>query len=175
MTLGSNRRHGYRTREWDARVCTVELAVPKVREGSFYPDWLLTHRRRAEQALVTVVATAYLLEVSTRRVERLPSSWGQVPVAFAGHRDGRPPRCPGGRVSWTSAGCWSYTFVWAVDALTVTVREEGRVVNVHALVATGVNADGHREIPGLDVASAEDGAGWLAFVRGLVARGLSEA
>jgi transposase-like protein len=65
-----------------------------------------------------------------------------------------------------------YTFVWA-DALTVKVREDGRVVNVHALIATGVNADGHREILGLDVASAEDGAGWLAFWRGLVARGLS--
>src|ERR671928_659206 len=65
-----------------------------------------------------------------------------------------------------------YTFVW-VDALTVKVREAGRVVNVHALVATGVNADGHREILGLDVASAEDGAGGLAFLRGLVARGLS--
>ncbi len=64
-----------------------------------------------------------------------------------------------------------YTFVWA-DRLTVKVREDGRVVNVHALVATGVNADGHREILGLDVASAEDGAGWLAFWRGLVARGL---
>jgi putative transposase len=66
-----------------------------------------------------------------------------------------------------------YTFVWA-DALTVKVREGGRVVNVHALIATGVNADGHREILGLDVASAQDGAGWLAFWRGLVARGLSE-
>jgi transposase-like protein len=65
-----------------------------------------------------------------------------------------------------------YTFVW-LDALTVKVREQGRVVNVHALVATGVNADGHREILGLDVASAEEGAGWLAFLRGLVARGLS--
>jgi putative transposase len=62
--------------------------------------------------------------------------------------------------------------VW-VDALTVKVREDGRVVNVHALIATGINADGHREILGLDVASAEDGAGWLAFLRGLVARGLS--
>src|ERR1044072_4563601 len=65
-----------------------------------------------------------------------------------------------------------YTFCW-VDALTVKVREDGRVVNVHALIATGVNADGHREILGLDVASGEDGAGWLAFLRGLVARGLS--
>jgi transposase-like protein len=66
----------------------------------------------------------------------------------------------------------SYTFVW-IDALTQKVREGGRTVNVHALVATGVNADGHREILGIDVVSSEDGAGWLAFLRGLVARGLS--
>ena len=71
-----NRRNGYRAREWDTRVGTVELAIPKLREGSYYPDWLLTHRRRAEQALVTVVATAYLLGVSTRRVERLAEQLG---------------------------------------------------------------------------------------------------
>src|SRR5260370_8278165 len=65
-----------------------------------------------------------------------------------------------------------YTFVW-IDALTQKVREGGRTVNVHALIATGVNADGKREILGLDVASSEDGAGWLAFLRGLAARGLS--
>src|SRR6185437_1270674 len=64
-----NQRNGYRAREWDTRAGTVELAVPKLRHGSFFPDWLLTHRRRAEQALVTVVATAYLLGVSTRRVD----------------------------------------------------------------------------------------------------------
>jgi transposase-like protein len=71
-----NRRNGYRAREWDTRVGTVELAIPKLREGSYFPDWLLTHRRRAEQALVTVVATAYLLGVSTRRVERLAEQLG---------------------------------------------------------------------------------------------------
>lgn len=73
-----NRRNGYRAWEWDTRVGTVELAVPKLREGSFFPDWLLTHRRRAEQALVTVVATAYLLGASTRRVERLAEQLGAV-------------------------------------------------------------------------------------------------
>jgi transposase-like protein len=67
----TNRRNGYRAREWDTRVGTVELAIPKLREGSYFPDWLLIHRRRAEQALVLVVATAYLLGVFTRRVERL--------------------------------------------------------------------------------------------------------
>ncbi len=65
-----------------------------------------------------------------------------------------------------------YTFVW-VDALTQKIREGSRIINVHALIAVGVNADGHREILGIDVATAEDGAGWLAFLRSLVARGLS--
>src|ERR671927_1799136 len=72
----TNRRNGYRAREWDTRAGTVELAVPKLRHGSYFPDWLLTHRRRAEQALATVVATAYLLGVSTRRVEKLAEQLG---------------------------------------------------------------------------------------------------
>ena len=168
-----NRRNGYRSREWDTRVGTVELAIPKLREGSYYPDWLLTHRRRAEQALVTVVATAYLLGVSTRRVERLAEQLGVKSLSrsqvseMAVHLDAQVKAF---RERPLDTG--PYTFVWA-DALTVKVREDGRVVGVHALIATGVNADGHREILGLDVASAEDGAGWLAFWRGLVARGLS--
>jgi transposase-like protein len=168
-----NQRNGYRAREWDTRAGTVELAVPKLRHGSYFPDWLLTHRRRAEQALVTVVATAYLLGVSTRRVERLAEQLGVKSLSrsqvseMATHLDAQVTTF---RQRPLDAG--PYTFVW-VDALTVKVREHGRVVNVHALVATGVNADGHREILGLDVASAEDGAGWLAFLRGLVARGLS--
>jgi transposase-like protein len=169
----TNRRNGYRPREWDTRAGTVELAIPKLREGSFFPDWLLAHRRRAEQALVTVVATAYLLGVSTRRVERLAEQLGVKSLSrsqvseMAAHLDAQVTAF---RERPLDAG--PYTFVW-VDALSVKVREDGRVVNVHALIATGVNADGHREILGLDVASAEDGAGWLAFLRGLVARGLS--
>src|SRR6201996_1601085 len=71
-----NSRNGYRAREWDTRAGTVELAIPKLREGSYYPDWLLTRRRRAEQALVSVVATSYLLGVSTRRVEKLVEQLG---------------------------------------------------------------------------------------------------
>jgi putative transposase len=167
-----NQRNGYRAREWDTRAGTVELAIPKLREGSYFPDWLLTHRRRAEQALVTVVATAYLLGVSTRRVERLAEQLGikslsRSQVSEMSHLDAQVTAF---RQRPLDAG--PYTFIW-VDALVVKVREDGRVVNVHALVATGLNADGHREILGLDVASAEDGAGWLAFLRGLVARGLS--
>jgi transposase-like protein len=168
-----NRRNGYRSREWDTRVGTVELAIPKLREGSYFPDWLLTHRRRAEQALVTVIATAYLLGVSTRRVERLAEQWGVKSLSrsqvseMAAHLD-----APVSAFRDRPLDAGPDTFGWA-DALTVKVREDGRVVNVHALIATGVNADGHREIWGLDVASAKDGAGWLAFWRGLVARGLS--
>lgn len=64
----TNRRNGYRTREWDTRAGSIELAIPKLRSGSYFPDWLLERRRRAEQALISVVATSYLLGVSTRRV-----------------------------------------------------------------------------------------------------------
>jgi putative transposase len=169
----ANRRNGYRARDWDTRAGTIELAVPKLRQGTYFPDWLLTHRRRAEQALVTVVATAYLLGVSTRRVEKLADQLGIKSLSrsqvseMATHLDAQVTAF---RERPLDDG--PYTFCW-VDALTVKVREDGRVVNVHALIATAVNADGHREILGLDVASGEDGAGWLAFLRGLVARGLS--
>jgi putative transposase len=168
-----NRRNGYRGREWDTRAGTVELAIPKLREGSYYPEWLLERRRRAERALVSVVATSYLLGVSTRRVERLVEQLGVKGLSrsqvseMARHLDAQVEAF---RTRPLDAG--PYTFLWA-DALTVKVREAGRTVNVHALIAVGVNADGHREILGLDITSSEDGAGWLAFLRGLVARGLS--
>jgi transposase-like protein len=168
-----NSRNGYRRREWDTRAGTIELAVPKLRQGSYYPEWLLERRRRAERALATVVATSYLLGVSTRRVEKLAESLGvtrlsksQVSV-MASELD---ELVASFRSRPLDAG--PYTFVW-IDALTQKVRVGGRSVNVHALIATGVNADGKREILGLDVASSEDGAGWLAFLRGLAARGLS--
>jgi transposase-like protein len=168
-----NHRNGYRPREWDTRAGTIELAIPKLRSGSYFPHWLLERRRRAEQALISVVATAYLLGVSTRRVEKLAESLGVTQLsksqvsAMAKHLD---EQVAAFRNRPLDAG--PYAFVW-VDALTQKVREGGRIINVHALVAVGVNADGHREILGLDVATAEDGAGWLAFLRSLIARGLS--
>jgi transposase-like protein len=168
-----NSRNGYRQREWDTRAGTIELAIPKLRQGSYYPEWLLERRRRAERALATVVATSYLLGVSTRRVEKLAESLGvtklsksQVSVMAAELDE----LVASFRSRPLDAG--PYVFVW-LDALTQKVREGGRTVNVHVLVATGVNADGHREILGVDVTSSEDGAGWLAFLRGLAARGLS--
>jgi len=167
-----NSRNRYRRREWDTRAGTVELAIPKLRAGSYFPAFL-EHRRRAERALASVVATSCLLGVSTRRVEKLAASLGVVGLsksqvsAMAAELD---EPVEGFRSRPLDAG--PYTFCW-IDALTQKVREGGRTVNVHCLIATGVNAEGYREILGIDVTSSEDGAGWLAFLRGLVARGLS--
>ncbi len=167
-----NRRNGYRERDWDTRVGSIELAVPKLREGSYFPDWLLQPRRRAEQAFVSVIADAYLAGVSTRRVEklvqqlgiermsksqvsRLAKSLDQIVEDFRTRPlDGAP-----------------YAYV-TLDALVVKCREGGRTVNVAVVHAVGVNRDGFRESLGLDVVTSEDGAAWLAFIRGLVARGL---
>jgi transposase-like protein len=169
----TNHRNGYRPREFDTRAGTLEVAIPKLRSGSYFPDWLLERRRRAERALTTVVATCYLLGVSTRRMEKLVESLGITRLSksqvseMAKDLDEQVEQF---RHRPLDAG--PYTFV-AADALVLKVREGGRVVNVHALVATGVNADGHREILGVQVTSAEDGAGWLAFFRDLTARGLT--
>src|SRR6266511_2033168 len=168
-----NRRNGYRERDWDTRVGSIELGVPKLREGSYFPDWLLQPRRRAEQAFVSVIADAYLAGVSTRRVEklvqqlgvermsksqvsRLAKSLDQIVEDFRTRPlDGAP-----------------YAYV-TLDALVVKCREGGRTVNACVVHAVGVNRDGFRESLGLDVVTAEDGAAWLSFIRGLVARGLS--
>ena len=169
-----NSRNGYRYRDLDTRVGTLGVAVPKLREGSLYPDWLLERRKRAERALTSVVATCYLLGVSTRRMDKLVQTLGitglsksQVSV-MARELDEHVEQFRTRRLE--AAG--PFTFV-AADALVLKVREGGRVVPVHVLVATGVNADGHREILGVQVTSSEDGAGWLAFFRDLTARGLS--
>ena len=168
-----NQRNGYRAREWDTRAGTVELAIPKLRTGSYFPDWLLEHRRRAEQALVTVVATSYLLGVSTRRVEKLAEQLGVTRLSKS--QVSEMAQTLDVQVeAFRSRPLDSahYTFV-SLDALTMKVREGGRTVNIACLVAVGVNADGHREVLGLDVCAEEDGAGWLAFLRSLTARGLT--
>ena len=169
----TNTRNGYRRREWDTRAGTVDLAIPKLRQGSYFPDWLLERRRRAEAALVTVVATSYLLGVSTRRMEKLVETLGITRLSksqvseMAKDLDAQVEAF---RTRPLDAG--PYTFV-AADALVLKVREGCRIVNVQALLASGVNADGYREILGLHVTTTEDGAGWLAFFRDLAARGLS--
>ncbi|WP_298807086.1 IS256 family transposase, partial [uncultured Pseudokineococcus sp.] len=166
-------RNGYRHRDFDTRTGTIDVAIPKLRTGTYFPEWLLERRRRAERALTTVVATSYLLGVSTRRMDKLVESLGIARLSKSQvsemARD-LDTQVEAFRTRRLDAG--PYTFV-AADALVLKVREDGRVANVHAMLATGVNADGHREILGLATSSAEDGAGWLTFFRDLVARGLS--
>ena len=168
-----NHRNGYRRRPFDTRVGSVELAIPKLRRGSYFPDWLLDPRRRAEKALVEVVAECYVRGVSTRRVDGLVKTLGIESLSksqvsrMAGELDEVVTQF---RNRPLDAG--PYTYVW-MDALTQKVREGGRIINVAVVIAVGVNRDGHREILGLDAITTEDGAGWLAFLRGLVARGLS--
>ena len=167
-----NSRNGYRHRDFDTRAGTVDVAVPKLRQGTYFPEWLLERRKRAERALTSVVASCYLLGVSTRRMDKLVQSLGITGLSksqvseMAKDLDSHVEQFRTRRLDGP------YTFV-AADALVLKVREGGRVVGVHALVATGINPDGHREILGLHVTTSEDGAGWLAFFRDLVARGLS--
>jgi transposase-like protein len=168
-----NRRNGYRQRDFDTRAGTLDVAIPKLRTGSYFPEWLLQRRKRAERALTSVVATCYLLGVSTRRMDKLVQSLGITTLSksqvseMAKELDAHVEEFR----TRSLAESGPFTFV-AADALVLKVREGGRVVGVHALVATGVDADGHRQVLGIQVTSSEDGAGWLAFFRDLVARGL---
>ena len=162
-----NSRNGYRHREMDTRVGTIDVAIPKLRQGSYFPEWLLERRKRAEAALISVVATCYLLGVSTRRMDKLVQSLGITSLSksqvsrMAADLDEQVTAFR----TRPLADAGPFSFV-AADALTMKVRENGRVVNAVVLVATGVNADGHREILGLDICSAESEAGWLTLFRG---------
>ena len=168
-----NRRNGYRERAWDTRVGTIDLAVPKLRTGSYFPSWLLQPRRRAEQALVQVIADCYLAGVSTRRVDKLVKQLGLDGISKSQVSE-LAKSLDEHVTAWRNRPLDSgpYTYVW-MDALTQKVREGGRVVNIAIVHAVGVNADGYRETLGVDAVTSEDGAGWTAFLRGLVARGLS--
>lgn len=169
-----NSRNGYRQRDWDTRAGTIELAIPKLRSGSYFPEWLLDRRRRrAEQAPVSVVAVSYVLGVSTRRVENLVQALGIEQISKS--QVSRMAKVLDAEVEafrTRPLDAGPYAYAW-MDALTMKVREGGRVVNASVLIATGVNAEGTREILGLDLVTSEDGAGWLAFCRSLVARGLT--
>lgn len=170
----TTQRNGYRHRDLDTRVGTVDVAIPKLRSGTYFPEWLLERRKRAESALITVVADCYLAGVSTRRmdklvrqlgidslsksqVSRMASDLDQIVEDFR-HRP--------------LAEVGPFTFVSA-DALTMKVREGGRVINAVALIAVGVNGDGHREVLGLRVATSETGSAWNEFFADLTARGLT--
>jgi putative transposase len=169
-TERKNYRNGYRRREWDTRVGTIELQIPKLRKGSYFPS-LLEPRRRAEKALLNVVQEAYVHGVSTRKVDELVESLGiggisksevsrickeldEVVQAFKS----RPLE-------------GEFPYVW-LDATFPKVREGGRVQSMAFVVAIGVKSTGEREVLGFDLGTSEDGSFWLTFLRSLVARGL---
>lgn len=169
----TNQRNGYRSRRWDTRAGSIDLEIPRLRQGSYFPDWLLDPRRRSERALASVVAEAYVNGVSTRKVERLAKSLGINSLSKTQASEmakGLDEMVESFRSRPLDAG--PYPFLW-LDAMEIKSREAGRVVNVTLVQAIGVNANGHREILGVDVVTAEDGAAWLSFLRGLVSRGLS--
>src|SRR5579859_6309198 len=167
----SGYRNGTRERTWDTRVGTIELQVPRVRDGSFFPT-LLEPRKRAERALVAVVQEAYIQGVSTRRVDELVKSLGMTGISksqvsrLCGELDTEVERFRNRRLDGP------YPYVW-LDATYLKVRTDGRVRSMAVVIAIAVNTRGEREVLGLDVGPSEDGAFWLAFLRGLVARGLS--
>jgi len=170
----TNRRNGYRHRDLDTRVGTIDVAVPKLREGTYFPEWLMERRKRAESAMITVVADCYLAGVSTRRLDKLVKTLGIDGLSksqvsrMAASLDEQVDQFR--HRSLVEFG--PYAFITA-DALTMKLREDGRVINSVVLVATGVNTDGHREVLGLQVATSESGAAWNTFFADLVARGLT--
>jgi transposase-like protein len=167
-----NKRNGYRQRRWDTRVGSISLAIPKLRKGTYFPDWLLEPRSRAEKALLQVVTQCYVSGVSTRRVDGLVQSLGVEGISksqvseLAKNLDKQVREFRERRLSQGP-----YRYLW-LDALTQRCRESGRVVNVSMVVACGVNAAGKREVLGFDVFTSEDGASWTGFLRELKARGL---
>ena len=166
------RRNGYRDRRWDTRVGTLELAIPKVRDGSYFPS-LLEPRRRAERALLAVVQEAYVAGVSTRRVEDLVEALGiasisksevsRICTALDAEVETFRSRPLDGE---------AYPYLW-LDATYVKVREARRVTSMATLVAIGVATTGERRVLGLELAAGNDeGSAGPAFIRDLVERGL---
>jgi transposase-like protein len=165
-------RNGYRERSWDARVETVELKVPRVRDSSSFPS-LLEPRRKAERALSAVVQEAYVHGISTRQVDELVKALGMTGVSksrvseLCEELDEEAERFRNRPLEG------SYPYVFWVDATYLKARQDGRVVSTAVVVAVGVKEQcGGREVLGFDVGPSEDGAFWGAFLRSLVARGL---
>jgi transposase-like protein len=168
-----NLRNGYRERDLDTRVGTIPLSVPKLRRGTYFPEWLLENRRRAEQALTAVIAECYVRGVSTRRVDGLVKTLGIESISSS--QVSRMAKSLDAEVEAFRSrplDAGAYPYVW-LDALVMRVREMGRVVKITVMVASAVNAEGHREILGVETATEETGAAWTAFLRELVARGLA--
>lgn len=163
-------RNGYRERIWDTRAGTVPLRIPRLRMGSYFPS-LLEPRRRAERALLAVIQEAYVLGVSTRKMETLVQALGMEGTSksevsrICGELDEEVNK-------WRQRPLeGEYPYLW-LDATYVKVREGGVVISQAIVIAYGVRETGEREVLGIDVGLGEDGAFWTEFLRGLISRGL---